>query len=209
MRLSYTRALATLLASAFAIPALAGPGDLHEVTADLVNLRASPSDEASVRDRIEGGTQVIELRRDGGWLGVRVVPTGQEGWLYGELVRQVASSELGTEQASVGLGAYSGDLDSLLYQVNDRLGTPMLAEVAENGNTLTLTPTDSWLRASAQETQLMAAAAIYGMWKNYKDQSPVEVVLLDAAGEQYVVIRDDGEAGPQLTVVDRASGSES
>lgn len=46
-------------------------------------------------------------------------------------------------------------------------------------------------------------------WKNYKDQSPVEVVLLDEAGEPYVVIRDEGESGPELTVIDRASGSES
>ena len=54
-----------------------------------------------------------------------------------------------------------------------------------------------------------AAAALYGMWKNYKDQSPVEVVLLDEAGEPYVVIRDEGEAGPELTVIDKASGRES
>jgi len=202
-----TRTLATLLASALAVPAIAGPGDLHEVTADLVSLRASPSDTASVHDRVEGGTQVIELRRDGGWLGVRVVPTGQEGWIYGELLRQVASSQLGDGDGTAGLATYSRDLDALLYQVNERLGVPMIAEVAESGSTLT--PTESWLRASSQDAQLMAATAIYGMWKNYQNQSPVEVVLLDAAGDQYVVIRDEGEAGPQLTVIDQAIGSES
>ena len=85
----------------------------------------------------------------------------------------------------------------------------MIAEVAENGSTLTLTPTESWLRASSQDAQLMAATAIYGMWKNHQNQSPVEVVLLDATGEEYVVIRDEGEAGPQLTVIDQASGRES
>ena len=190
-----------------AAPALAGSGDVHEITADLVNLRASPSDAASVRDRIEGGTQVIELRRDGGWLGVRVVPTGQEGWIYGELVRQVASSQLGDGEATAGFGTYSRDLDALLYQVNERLGATMIAEVAENGSTLTLTPTKSWLRASSQDAQLMAVTAIYGMWKNYQNQSPVEVVLLDTHGDQYVVIRDEGEAGPQLTVIDQASAA--
>jgi hypothetical protein len=208
MRLRLSRALAALL---IAVPAaaLAGPGDLREVTADLVNLRASPSDAASVRDRVESGTEVIELRRDGGWVGVRVAPTGQEGWIYGELLREVATSELGEGEASVGLGAYSRDLDALLYQVGERFGTPMLAEVTENGSTLTLTPTESWLRASSADAQMMAAAAIYGMWKNYRDQAPVEVVLLDPDGAEYVVIRDRGEAGPQLTVVDQASGAES
>ena len=203
------RTLAGLLASALAVPAAAAPGDLHEVTPDLVNLRASPSDTASVRDRVAGGTQVIELRRDGGWLGVRVVPTGQEGWIYGELVRQVASSQLGDGGGTAGFGAYGADLDMLLHQINERLGVEMVGEVAESGNLLTVTPTDSWLRVTSQDAQLMAAAAIYAMWKNHHDQAPVEMVLLDASGEEYVAIRDQGDAGPQLIVIDQASGSES
>jgi hypothetical protein len=209
MQVRLSCALAALLVAASPGAALAGPGDLHEVTADLVNLRASPSDAASVRDRVESGTEVIELRRDGGWIGVRVVPTGQEGWIYGELLREVASSQLGEGEASVGLGAYSRDLDALLYQVSERFGTPMLADVSESGSALTLRPTESWLRASSADAQMMAAAAIYGMWKNYRNQAPVEVVLLDADGDEYMAIRDRGEAGPQLSVVDQASGSES
>ena len=84
----------------------------------------------------------------------------------------------------------------------------MIAEVPENGGTLTLTPTESWLRASSGDTHLMMAAAMYGMWKNYRNQAPVEVIMLDAAGDQYVVISDEGENGPRLTVTDQASGRE-
>ena len=201
-------ALAALLAAALALPVLAGPGDVHETTPDLVNLRASPSDAASVRDRLEGETQVIELRRDGGWLGVRVVPTGQEGWIYGELLRQVESSALSAEEGTAGFGTYSSDLDLLLFQVNERLGATMIAEVTEDGRTLTLTPTEFWLRVSSQDAQLLAVTAIYGMWKNHQNQSPVDVMFLDTNGDQYIVIRDEGEAGPQLSVIDQASGSE-
>jgi hypothetical protein len=204
-----TRTLAVLLISALAAPAAAGPGDLYEITAELANLRSSPSDAASVRDRLQDGTQVIELRRDGGWLGIRVVPTGQEGWIWGELLSQVQSSSLGDGEATAGFATYSTDIDRLLHQVNERLGVPMIGEIAENGSTLTLVPNASWLRASSQDAQLMAATAIYGMWKNYQNQSPVEVVLLDETGEAYVMIRDEGEAGPHLTVVDQASGRES
>jgi hypothetical protein len=203
-----TYALATLLLPALVGPALAGPGDLHEITAELANLRASPSDAASVRDRLEGGTEVIELRRDGGWFGVRVASTGQEGWVWGELLQQVGNSTLGNGEATSGFGAYSGDIDRLLFQVNERLGVPMIADVVEDGSTITVAPTPSWLRVSSQDAQLMAATAIYGMWKNYQNQSPVEVILLDETGEPYVVVRDNGEAGPQLTVIDEASGSE-
>jgi hypothetical protein len=208
MHIWLSRTLAALLIAAPPLAAVAGPGDLHEVAADLVNLRASPSDAASVRDRVESGTEVIELRRDGGWIGVRVVPTGQEGWIYGELLREVAASQLGEGDGSVGLGAYSRDLDALLYQVSERFGAPMLAEVSESGSTLTLRPTETWLRASSADAQMMAASAIYGMWKNYRNQAPVEVVMLDSDGEEYVAIRDRGEAGPQLSVVDQASGTE-
>jgi hypothetical protein len=199
---------ATLLAACLAVPAIAGPGDIYEVGADLVNLRAAPSDAASVRDRADGGTEVIELRRDGGWVGVRVLPTGQEGWIYGELLREVSRSQLDAGQGTAGFGAYSADLDALLFQVTERLGAPMIAEVSENGSALRLTPTESWLRASSEDTHLMTAAAIYGMWKNYRDQAPVEIILLDATGDQYVVIRDEGEGGPRLTVTDQASGRE-
>jgi hypothetical protein len=197
-----------LVAVWIAVPAIAGSGDIHEVGADLVNLRAGPSDSASVRDRVEGATQVIELRRDGGWVGVRVLPTGQEGWIYGELLREVSASQLDDARGTAGFATYSADLDALLFQVSERIGAPMIAEVSENGSALTLTPTESWLRASGEDAHLMAAAAVYGMWKNYRNQAPVEVVLLDAAGDQYVVIRDEGEGGPRLSVTDQASGSE-
>ena len=94
------------------------------------------------------------------------------------------------------------------WQPGSRRIATMTADLG-SGRSLTLTPTESWLRASSEDAQLMAATAIYGMWKNYRNQAPVEVVLLDADGEPYVAIRDQGEAGPQLTVVDQASGRES
>ena len=202
-------ALAALLAATLAAPALAGPGDVHETTPDLVNLRDSPSDAASVRDRLEGGTQVIELRRDGGWLRGACRPDrpgGLDLWRAAAAGRE--DSALSDAEGTAGFGTYSRDLNSLLFQVNERLGATMIAEVTEDGRTLTLTPTESWLRVSSQDAQLLAVTAIYGMWKNHQNQSPVDVVLLDTNGDQYIVIRDEGEAGPQLTVIDQASGSE-
>ena len=61
--------------------ALAAPGDIHRVSgADVVNLRAGPSDASNIRGRIDHGDEVIELTRDGNWVGVRVLQTGEEGW---------------------------------------------------------------------------------------------------------------------------------
>ncbi|MGF1551694.1 MAG: SH3 domain-containing protein [Paracoccaceae bacterium] len=174
MRLAFATAVAALVAA----PALAGPGDVHEVTADLVNLRAGPSDDASIRDRLEGGAQVIELTRDGGWIGVRVEGTGQQGWIYGELLERVSSADLGSgSEETAGFGAYSQDFDRLMTQISDRLGADLFSNVAEEGSTLTLTLSAPWLRASSQEAQVMAASAVYGMWKAYRDQAPVTVQL--------------------------------
>ena len=189
--------------------AVAGPGDVLRVNSDLVNLRAGPSDAATIRDRVAGGTDVLELRRDGGWYGVRVIETGQEGWIYGTLLDEVTASALARTHVDTGFATLSQDFDQLVYQVNQSLGLPMFESVTPSGSTLIVTPTESWLRASSRDAQVLAAAAVYQMWKNHQNGAPVAVVLLDDEEADYVVIEDIGEAGPSITVKDIASGSES
>jgi uncharacterized protein YgiM (DUF1202 family) len=87
----------TGLALAVAGPgtAVAAPGDIHRVAgADVVNLRAGPSDETNIRGRVEQGDEVIELTREGSWVGVRVLETGEEGWMFGDLLDTVSRSGL-------------------------------------------------------------------------------------------------------------------
>ncbi len=86
--------LAGLLAVGPAAAALAAPGDLHRVTAERVNLRAGPAEDAAVRRRLGPGEELLELRREGDWYGVRVGRTGEEGWVAGDLVERVARSTL-------------------------------------------------------------------------------------------------------------------
>ena len=62
--------------------------------AEVVNLRAGPSDESNIRGRVEQGDEVIELTSEGNWRGVRVLDTGEEGWIYGGLLEAVAQSGL-------------------------------------------------------------------------------------------------------------------
>jgi uncharacterized protein YgiM (DUF1202 family) len=73
----------------------AAPGDVHRVSgAEIVNLRAGPTDASNIRGRVEQGDEAIELTRDGNWVGVRVLQTGEEGWIYGGLLERVAQSGL-------------------------------------------------------------------------------------------------------------------
>ena len=75
--------------------ALAAPGDIHRVSgAEVVNLRAGPTEESNIRGTVELDDEVIELTRDRNWVGVRVLQTGEEGWIYGGLLEQVAQSGL-------------------------------------------------------------------------------------------------------------------
>src|SRR5215216_781790 len=92
---------AALLALAVgpAAAALAAPGDLHRVAAERVNLRAGPSEDAAVRRRVGRGEELLELRREGDWYGVRVTRTGEEGWVADDLVERVARSTLDQAQA--------------------------------------------------------------------------------------------------------------
>jgi rare lipoprotein A (peptidoglycan hydrolase) len=83
-------ALAGLLAVGPAAAARAAPGDLHRVAAEQVNLRAEPSEDATVRRQVGRGEELLELKREGDWYAVRVSRTGEEGWVSGDLVERVA-----------------------------------------------------------------------------------------------------------------------
>jgi hypothetical protein len=60
----------------------------------VVNLCAAPTDESNIRGRVEQGDEVIELTSEGNWIGIRVLPTGEEGWIYGRWLDRVAQSGL-------------------------------------------------------------------------------------------------------------------
>ena len=60
--------------------ALAAPGDIHRVSgAEVVNLRAGPTDTSNIRGRVDQGDEVIELTRDGNWVGRARAADGRGG----------------------------------------------------------------------------------------------------------------------------------
>ena len=95
LRLLRGGALAGLLAAGSAT-ALAAPGDLHRVTAERANIRAEPSEDATVQHQIERGDEVLEVKREGDWYGVRVLRTGEEGWIHHGLIERSARTTLST-----------------------------------------------------------------------------------------------------------------
>ena len=198
--LGATLAGLALAAAAGPTSALAAPGDVHRVVAERANLRAGPSDANNVRSQLERGEELVELRREGDWYGVRVTRTGEEGWIFGNLVERVSQSTLGEpEQPSAGFLELSESFDKALRGINSALGQPFARGVRQaEGNALRVTVDEGWLRATSRDAHLMTALAVYQMWKNHQNNAPVRVVLLD--GERpYVTIADEAN-GPRLTV---------
>jgi uncharacterized protein YgiM (DUF1202 family) len=193
-----TRILLGFLASAaVASAALAGPGDLYKVTGERVNLRAGPTDQAAVRGQILQGEELIELAQQGRWLGVRVARTGEEGWIYGDLVRRVAQSTLGRRVSAAGFGKFSRDFDGLIETINGELGYPMVAAIDQGANnTLRVTPTPEWMLNTGRDAKLYAALALYQMWKNVSGGRPANVAML-YNGTSFLTVSDTN-TGPVL-----------
>jgi uncharacterized protein YgiM (DUF1202 family) len=178
--------------------ACADPGDIYQVTSARANLRSGPSDQTTVRSQVAQGDELIELRREGNWLGVRVLRTGEEGWVFRDLVDQVAQSQLNGGVGAAGFQELSQGFDQLMGRLGQQLGYPLVASVAqaENGE-LRVTPTREFLLYGGRDVHVATTLAIYQMWKNHQNSAPVVVVLLGEDGRPYVSIQDR-PAGPDL-----------
>jgi hypothetical protein len=170
------------------------------VTAERANLRAGPSDKTDALGQVQRGDELIELQRQGDWLGVRVIRTGEEGWVYGNLVQLSSATHLGRETAPAGFKDLSPGFDSLVRNIEQRYGYRMVDRVETTENrTLRVIPTREWLVYAGRQDHLLAALAFYQMWKNNQKGEPVNVSLMDEKGGQYITI-SDAPTGPSLTI---------
>jgi hypothetical protein len=176
------------------------PGDIQEVTAERANLRAGPSERAETLGQVERGDELIELQRQGDWLGVRVIRSGEEGWIHGNLVELSSATRLGRDTEPAGFKDLSAGFDSLMRTIEEHHGYRLVerVEVTEN-RTLRVAPTREWLIYGGRQDHLLAVLAFYQMWKDNQDGQSVNVSLIDESGGQYITISDDS-SGPSLTI---------
>ncbi len=171
-------ALGLIFSVALAGAALAWPGDVYKVTGERVNLRAGPTDQAPVRSQVLQGEELIELAQQGRWLGVRVARTGEEGWVFSELVRRTAQTTLGRRVSTANFSRYSREFDGLIEAINGELGFPMVAALDQGpNNTLRVTPTPEWMLGTGRDAKLYAAVALHQMWRNHTGR-PANVAML-------------------------------
>jgi len=196
---------AWLLASALALvagAAQAEPGDILRVTAERANLRSGPSDADTIRSQVAQGDQLIEIRRDGNWLGVRVLRTGEEGWVFADLVDRMQTSQLdgGAVISQSGFQTLSPEFDMLMGRMGQQFGYRLVDHVEQDGgNELRIVPTPEFLLYGGRDVHVAATLAIYQMWKNHENNAPVAVTLLGENGRPYVTIQDQ-PSGPDLLI---------
>ncbi len=191
--------LAMAAGVAFMASAMAGTGDIHKVSGERVNLRAGPSNQAAVRGQLLQGEDLIELTQQGSWLGVRVARTGEEGWIYTDLVRRVSQSTLSRPVPAAGFARYSRDFDSLIETINRDIGMPMVAEITQgSNNTLRVTPTSEWMLGTGRDAKLYATLALYQMWKGMNPGRQANVALV-LGGANYITVSDTAN-GPLLAI---------
>jgi hypothetical protein len=204
MRLGASIAAGCLCLAVAVPPAAAAVGDTLRVVGERVNLRAGPSDNANVRSQILQGEQVLELRRDGNWYGVRVLRTGEEGWMFGNLLESLTPTTLGAQAVqapTAGFRELAPDFDRLLGNLTQRYGFPLFESVRQEGNNeLRVTLSPQWLRAGSADEHLLAATAVYEMWKNHQNGAPVMVEMLEPGGKRYLSIDDAGKDGALLSI---------
>jgi uncharacterized protein YgiM (DUF1202 family) len=185
-----------------AVPAMAEIGDVYRVTGERVNLRSGPSDAATVRSTVERGDEMIELRRDGGWVGVRVARTGEEGWIFRDLVERVAQSQLVgiAIPPDAGFRELSPEFNQLIGGVGEEFGYPLINRVeVPSADTLRVTPSPNFLLNTGRDTHMAIAMAIYELWKNHQNQRPVRLDLLGWNNAPYITI-EDLASGPRWSV---------
>ena len=188
--------LAGVIASA--PPAAAGTGDIYRVVSERANLRSAPGDQSTVRTTLPKDEQLVELRTDGRWLGVRVLKSGEEGWIYSEIVQVVSQSNLGEagSDSQAGFGKLSAEFDKVAAQIDQITGYTLAGKIEQKGNALRVVPTPEWLLGTGRDAKLYAAAALYAMWKNYNNGRDV-TVHLGADDNTGITIGDSG-SGPLL-----------
>jgi uncharacterized protein YraI len=197
-----TAVLAGLLACGLlAGSAAAATGDLYRVSGETVNLRSGPSDSSTVRSKVERGDELIELRRERGWLGVRVVRTGEEGWIFQDLVERIARTQLGAVALpDVGFRELSPEFNDLVAGLGEELGYAVVDKVEmTGGDALRVTPSPNFLLNAGRDAHMALAMAIYQLWKNHQNQRPVRLDFNGPGGGPYIAI-EDLQSGPRWSV---------
>jgi hypothetical protein len=200
LRLIRTAILPMLASALFAGAAAAAPGDLYQVSGERVNLRSGPSDATTVRSTVVRGDELIEIRRERGWLGVRVVRTGEEGWVFQDLVQRLARTQLGSLAADAGFRELSPEFNQLIGGLGEELGYVLVDKVeVTGGDTLRIAPSDNFLINAGRDAHMALAMAVYQLWKNHHNQRPVRLDFVGLDGAPYIAI-EDLETGPRWSI---------
>jgi len=177
-------------ALAFAGSAAAAPGDVFEVTSARVNLRAGPSTQDAVVGQAVQGDRLVERRREGEWIEVRL----REGadspvWIHTSLVRRAAAPAAGGVDAPAAAGGsplaqFRGAIDGLNQQSRQRGGVAYYEGVEETGpGTVRITVGKAWesVPAANRKSSIDTLADLWRLFVPAGQPATIVVAGVDGA----------------------------
>lgn len=165
----------------FTIHSHAEPGDTLEVTGEVVNLRAEPTTKAKVLIKLVKGNKVTEIQQKGNWIEVETHHDDiKSGWVHKSLLGQ-SGSTANTEPVT--------RFDRFMARYNEQNNKTYFSDVKNRGEgVIELTVTDAWLNAE-REVRSQSVTDIFKLWAEaYGTGRSVSVIVLDAQGEQHMIM---------------------
>lgn len=171
----------------FVTNANAATGEQLIITANIVNLRAAPTTQASVLIKLLKDRKVIEVQRQGDWVEIN---TGRQdfesGWIHRSLITK-AMPEQSPEQQRFKI--FMQKLNEYNEALNKKTGKHYFENTINKGNNnINVIATESWLKID-QEARSQVLNDIFKLWS---DVVPVgnsmSVIVLDKQGEQHMIM---------------------
>lgn len=169
-------------------PALADPGVTYYVNANNVNLRENPGLDAAVVATTEFGEELVELKRENGW--VKVFPAfgnGEEGWIRATFLAGVRPHPDLAHAADPGFETFKYEVETFNDSVKAYTVDGYYSRIEQGGPDIVyIYVTNRWLRL---DTKGRSANLYYlmGLWNktNGKDRK-VTLQLVDGNGNRFM-----------------------
>ncbi len=165
----------------------AATGDKLIITANIVNLRAAPTVEASVLIKLLKDRKVTEVHRQGGWVEIN---TGREdvrsGWIHQSLITKETSEESHEQQR---FKKFIKKFNDYNEELNKETGKQYFKNTIHKENyNINVIATEDWLKIDQEERSLV----LNNIFKLWSDVVPVgnsvSVIILDEQGEQHMIM---------------------